>query len=475
MKHPNLYRLAVVIAAGALVMACGDEADPDNSSGTGGTDTTAGTDSTGGPGTGGTDGTGGTSATDSTDGTGNTVCDPGEQFCNGQQLMTCQSDGGGYTAVECPNGCENAKCKSGCVPNTTFCKDSGTLITCDAGGNQVESVCDKGCNDGKCDAVEPICEPGQVLCEVGGKKLVKCGPDGTTATTYQVCPHGCSEGDSDCLEPVCEPDETKCAADDPKVVEVCLPDQTGWKKAPTPCKEKCLDGECWVPNCEPLSTQCGGLGVEKCDDAGEAYSLTKPCKVGCIKYDDGSFDCAKCDVGLKQCNVDGDSGDAIVEECTNAQTGFATTATCSELQACVAAKCTDVLVLSGDDSKAQTLLLVMKALVDCFVKAVDGSCRTIDASGLDYPITEDDLEKWFCDNKEGGGFAAALGSEDNFLAASDIVGGCSTFEANVKDMTFEPGQISPGKSSEECIGYSGSGGVFSVNSKEVIVDVCTNF
>ncbi len=436
--------------------ATGTGGTTDSGAGTTGADTTGGTDTTGTGGTTGTDTTGG--ATTGTD-TGGDVCTPGEKFCNGNTLFTCKADGSELDTVTCDNGCEDGQCKTGCVPNESVCKEDGkTLVTCSASGEATETTCDTKCEDGAC--IEGICEPDAVICEAGGKKLVKCAPDGLSAQTFDVCPYGCTEGESDCNDAACEENETQCAEDDPLYVEVCNDEQTAWVKADSPCKEECKDGACIVSACDEGESQCAPVGIEICNADKTGFEILELCKSGCLETESGP-QCAQCKDGLVQCNGN------LVEECKDPLTGFVVIETCSELQACGGGECLDVVVLD-EGSKNANIELLFTAFLDCYKAAVEGKCRAIDTTAIDYAITADDVKDWWCNDEEA--LTASYGEDGE--AADNLAGQCGTFEfPNETDFDFE-GDIEPGKGGEMCLGYSTEDGLINLNNKEVIVKPC---
>jgi len=453
----KLLILAAVLPL--AVFGCGDDTPP--------TATGTGTGSTTGTGTPGT-GSDTTSTTGTTDTGGDTgpvqQCTPGDAFCNGSTLFTCKPDGSDLTSQTCENGCDGGKCKAGCQPNQSACKADGkTVVTCDAQGVETEQLCETKCDQGAC--VEKLCEPNQILCEIGGKKLVKCSPDGLSAETHDICPYGCVEEAAECSDPACDEGEKRCAPDSPLVVELCKADQTGWKKADAPCKEECEEGECIVKFCTPDEEQCGALGTEVCNAEGSAFESIEPCKWGCLVTEAGPV-CALCKDGQVECN------DNAVVECSDpVGEGFKTIKECTELQQCENGDCLDVLVLDGSLEKEGNYLLLLKAFIDCYEAAVDGLCRGIDSTAIDYLISEKDISDWFCDDKDGN-ISTLFDSEEQYAVATNVMG-CGTFD--FQDYSFDVEEIEPNQKDYVCIGYSSALAFTDTNSKEVIVKPCADF
>jgi hypothetical protein len=327
-------------------------------------------------------------------------------------------------------------------------------------------VCDAGCADGECNALANVCEPNTVTCDAVAKKLLACASDGKSAVTKESCPYGCAEGGSVCSPAACAPGETRCATDDPKVVELCLPDQSGWKKAETSCKVSCKNGACFVPSCDAGARQCGVLGIEQCNTEGSGFDVVELCKAGCTTTAEGPA-CRLCKKGLTQCQ-----GDSVLK-CIDELVGFVPTATCSDIQACQNGACIDVVQLEDAAGTDANYTKLLKAMAVCFIAKTVGSCRAIDAAGLGSDITIDDLETWFCAGVDDPTFVASFGSDETYLAISDIIGSCSLVGLNVSDLTFAQDEITAGSGGTQCIGFDDPG-TFS-NHKEIVVDLCVNF
>ena len=463
----------MLLSSVPLAVAGCPEDPVDSGGGTGGA-TGGATGGTTGGATGGSTGgtTGGTSGGltgGATGGTTGSDCDPGDTYCNGDMLFTCKADGSGVSGVSCPHGCESGQCKTGCVDGPAMCSEDATKrVTCQPNGQPNEEECPHGCVDGACVTQEQVCEPDEILCELGGKKLVKCAPDGLSAETYDVCPYGCEEGDVECNEPACEPADKRCAPDDLLFVEVCMADQTGWQKALEACKEECEEGECKVSLCQPGESKCGPQGVDVCNATQDGFETDELCKAGCLATPAGP-QCAACEEGLVQCN-----GNAV-EECANPLDGFVVTDECDDIQTCSGGACLDVVALTG--TKNEAILLLMKAFVSCFVTAVEGKCRSIDTTGVSFSISKDEVKAWFCDNKGDESFKAQFDSVDQFDTAQDIVGLCGFIGLpNEQDMDFEVDPIEAGLDATElCLGFSKEGFFSNPNNKEVVVKPCDQF
>ena len=470
----HLTLLAAVAAAGFALVVSGCEAGSQDVQPIGGTGSDAGVASdaggTGGGSTGGSTGgtTGGTTTGGAPDGgttgggTGGdaaTTCTPGFKFCSDTTLYVCAADGSKYDQTECSGGCDQDHCigTGACTPGQKICEGDKTLKVCDQSGQWVPSACQTKCLDGACVS----CSPGEKLCEKSGQAVLQCAQDGKTANVLQECPFGCDTTTVACKEAACAKGQKRCAPDAQGYVEFCLESQTGWAKATQPCKEKCVNGECFVSACTPGQKQCGVEGVEQCKQDGTAFALVTACKEGCLTPPQGDPVCATCKAGDVRCNA------YTVQECTDPLEGWADVKECSILETCSQGACVDMLFLDGANTKEQNYLLFAKAAQDCWKKAKTGSCRGLNTTGIDYPISASDLSGWWCDNADSlkGEFA----STEDWDAVNDIMG-CGTFDK--EDMTFNNG-INPALDGIECLGYDGSFG--GVNSKEIIVDLCEAF
>jgi hypothetical protein len=207
----------------------------------------------------------------------------------------------------------------------------------------------------------------------------------------------------------------------------------------------------------------------ECSADGQELTLKKPCKTECVETEDG-VSCAKCLEGTKQCNGN------TVEICVDKMVGFKISEACNDLQACANNECIDVLVLTDANGKTKNYMLITKAFVSCFNKAVEGVCRPIDTVDLSSPVKGGDLIDWFCDEKKVT--PSMFDSQAQYDTAKDIMGCSSLFSPNVDDFQITGGKIIPGQDSEQCIGYT-TGFDFwdpaDINGKEVVVDLCETF
>jgi hypothetical protein len=384
-------------------------------------------------------------------------CPPGHAFCNGNELLTCKSDGSGYTTIICPTQCDEGECLDACTPGSAQCKTTDWLETCSDDGKASIQFCENGCAGGTCTEVQ-VCVPDEIFCEPGGARLLKCDSKGSSADNLEECPYGCDEENTACKAAACQPGDTRCADDDPNTVEICSATQTGWEKATTPCKDTCEDGVCVVLACDVDEVQCGPLGVEKCTETQTEFELLEPCKIGCVTDVDGNPACALCAVGEVKCDYQ------TVKSCDDALEGFITEKECSEIQSCAEGACVDTVTLKEQNPPAANYLLLLKAFVDCWNDKVEGACRAINTTGLTVDISADDISYWFCDHAKEADFD----SQDDYAAANDIAG-CGLF--NVEDMDFQTKTIHGDLNGVECLGYAKDW----VNSNEIVINDCEAF
>ena len=379
------------------------------------------------------------------------VCEPGFRFCQGSDLWICNEEGSGLDMTTCPGLCDEGQCIESCTPNTTRCLTVTTLEVCTVQGLAVTQECANGCADGQCKE-EASCTPGEILCDKVGSKLIKCNSFGNDYFTVEACENTCSEETNECVEIVCVPGETRCSPSQPKVLEVCSPQGSIWKPNKF-CPGKCENGACAEVNCAAGELICGEAGIEECTPDESAYALKEPCDVTCVTGNDGQPVCALCAVGATQCKGQ------IVQKCTSGESGWADYLLCGTLQTCQNGVCKNMVTLDPNVPIKTNYMTLTKAFIHCWQSQSFGFCRSINTSGLTYPISAEEISGWFCDEAKKSDFV----DESAYDAAKDMMGcGITNFE----DLTFQTGVINPNLNGVECIG---------LGDTEIIVDYCVNF
>jgi hypothetical protein len=392
------------------------------------------------------------------------VCVPGSQLCNGDDLLICVPSGDAYTPIACEIGCMDNACRSAeCDPNTQRCIGPKLAEYCDESGLGHQIVCDFGCLNGECSEI--ICSAGLLFCEPDGDKIQRCSPEGLNITEMETCPFGCDAATATCLDPACFPGDLRCSPTELNRVEICADDQRSFEPTDILCEESCQDGHCLVQACTPGSMRCGGTGVETCNAQGSAYTQTEACQWGCVaNQDQGLAQCATCPPGLYGCI------DQTVVYCEAPHLPWATVQTCPDIDSCVAGVCVKAVTLTGNPQSGSMLLLLVEAMADCWTtmeKAAkeEDVCRAIDTTGLEGDIPKSAIGDWFCSNA-GDGIGPKDFSDANYFVAAKELLGCGWFDLADLTINTVDDKIHAGLSQVECIGYE---------ENEIVVAPCETF
>ena len=125
------------------------------------------------------------------------MCNPGEQWCEGGNAITCNDDGTAYASSE---ACGDKVCVDGeclvCEPGKKDC-DGNTVIQCNVQGDKWADVQEctgqLGCVNGLC----PECYPGDLECKDGDSWT--CKQDGSAWELAEECGGTCMAGK--CISP----------------------------------------------------------------------------------------------------------------------------------------------------------------------------------------------------------------------------------------------------------------------------------
>ncbi len=124
------------------------------------------------------------------------ICQPDEQICAGDQLLTCAGSTYDHLA-ECDHGCdpERLECNAVCRPGVDVRCDGADLEVCGAAGDGYEfsETCALGCEPGV--GCNEVCREGGLGCD--GDALVAC-EDGEVGEV-EVCDHGCHPAHGRCV------------------------------------------------------------------------------------------------------------------------------------------------------------------------------------------------------------------------------------------------------------------------------------
>ena len=262
-----------------------------------------------------------------------TACTWTDKRCNNSNTAVTECKDGIIEVVEeCP--CSLGKCKKTCTDKGTSKCNGNTLVSCDSDGFENEVACANGCADGKC---EERCQEGCV-----GKKLVKCNEGMEDSVT--TCEYGCKDlkcltkeeaGGGDPPDPgsqggtgdsgggggvvtvPCADDPVRCSLKN----ELIVCDENG-QKTVTPCEFGCADNKCkdasTAPACNDTSDHCDtfGLNVLRCVNGKQAQI---GCEFGCTngKCNDEA-NAINCTEGATEC----ENGGQMIMECKNNKLEF---------------------------------------------------------------------------------------------------------------------------------------------------------
>lgn len=387
-------------------------------------------------------------------------CVPGNTFCSSNTLFTCDEKGAGYSPTVCDQGCVSGQCKSDCKPGEQKCLSQVSLGTCQADGTYAPQQCPDGpCVEGKCTESNELCTPNALFCEPGGAKVLKCGPNGKSATDQENCKYGCDPDTAACKAAICAPGETRCSPATPKVIEVCAQDALGWESVQE-CPFECAGGLCQTPVCDKDETKCAPNAILKCKDDQKGWAEVAGCLYGCALGAGDAPVCAVCEAGSKACDT------WKITVCNDPLVGYELEKACPFPETCAQGACIDSLVLGSVSTEAADVYLeLMKALATCFSAANDGVCSGLNTQKIDFDITLNDLDNWLCGNDAAG---ALFDSGDQHAAALDLLGCGATLD--LVDLSFETGAIHGGLDGVECYAFSSN----AFNGKEILIDNCSN-
>jgi hypothetical protein len=236
-------------------------------------------------------------------------CDPGEQQCNGPQILVCSADQTQFVANGAP--CETRGLCNDDNPLAAFCQ---------------APVCQRGPFSGT-----------EFRCE--GTTLLRCNDQHTgydplnTCATAALC--NASLGFAGCQPPVCSPGETRCSGD---FVQRCNSDRTAFEST-----ERCDAGTCdgtlgrCADPCVQGSARCNAQGnLEECRNPLVGREITARC--GSVQLCDAAARTCRqppagCTAdGVRRCRQQGQN--TVLEVCTDGRSRFATLDTCPPGEFC---------------------------------------------------------------------------------------------------------------------------------------------
>ncbi|MFZ5893711.1 MAG: hypothetical protein ACOY0T_21800 [Myxococcota bacterium] len=224
------------------------------------------------------------------------TCDADQARCDNNQLLVCSPERTGFTQTRtcsADNPCNPKLRDCGrCTPGEKFCSGAD-LLTCDNNGVfQRSATC---ATRGLCDAEAGVCDPpecdqpGHSACDQTQPRLVQCAPDLRVRVSYCVTPALCNAREGRCEQPRCAAQAVRC---DGGRLQHCNPDQTGWDTDLT-----CADGSycdvvnkaCTAGTCKADSYRCNDVYLERCGANG--YQRVARCAAPALCH----ADTARCD------------------------------------------------------------------------------------------------------------------------------------------------------------------------------------
>jgi hypothetical protein len=197
-------------------------------------------------------------------------CSPTTLRCDGLEVMRCNNDGAGETAVTmCEHSCSAGRCVDGiCAPGTFRCSSDGSAVercndlgtawnsqSCLVDGIGACALTTSGDGATSASCVQPICSPNVKVCR--GSDWVECAEDGLSETVLATCPFGCNAS-TGCRAAACAAGAQRCSG---RSRQTCAPDRTGYLTDQY-CLAGCAAGSgstaaCVPIVCAPYDARCG--------------------------------------------------------------------------------------------------------------------------------------------------------------------------------------------------------------------------
>lgn len=235
------------------------------------------------------------------------TCAAQQARCEGNQLSLCSADRktwvpGNTCSSDLPCNPKLRGCAR-CAPGENFCSGA-ELFTCDdKGAFQRAATCasEALCNaaTGKCDPAE--CDSAtRASCSATEPVLLQCGADKRVHENFCETPELCNPRDERCEVPLCAASALRC---DGSRLQYCNSAQTGWDT-----RVDCGAGSfcdlatqsCSNEACAPNSFRCNDVFLERCGTKG--YERVARCAAAALCHaDNGSCDPPQCSAGTFHC------------------------------------------------------------------------------------------------------------------------------------------------------------------------------
>lgn len=239
--------------------------------------------------------------TSSSDTLDDTICRPGERWCEADAIMQCSGDGTEKIEIArctADQVCNNATApcdEQRCIANqpacdgtvATLCNGDGTGFV--PGGTDCTPLA-KVCRQGQC--IARLCDPNAYWCVDGN--VHRCAADGLTSTLIDTCSSSqrCEPGNEACVSLACDPGQPYCAGE---WASICNADGTGALPGAIDCTMQdpakiCIAGDCVAQACRPREHVCISGDVHRCHDDATHFEPVDAC--GWREY---------CEAGLATC------------------------------------------------------------------------------------------------------------------------------------------------------------------------------
>lgn len=166
------------------------------------------------------------------------VCAPGQKSCGPGAVLTCKSDGKGWTVERCKPGVGLGNCAV-----------VGGVASCQP----------------------PECAPGIPFCDATTAHI--CDPSGKPGAALATCGGATSCLGGSCLPVACTTGAKTCSG----LHSVATCGAQGWVQTACPDGQACKGGACVAAICEPGARMCAPGGIAQCDATGTAKPIVQAC------------------------------------------------------------------------------------------------------------------------------------------------------------------------------------------------------
>jgi len=246
------------------------------------------------------------------------VCEPGEQRCDGPTLQRCNGDLNGWDAVE------TCASPAHCDPEAEACRTA----PCELGQQR--------CNRGELQQCRADLLDWDVLQTCATQALCR-----RTLTQCEEAPASCEGQAIACEEPVCEADQKGCNG---ARLRQCNPGRAGFTlleacASAELCEASAANGQasCMPPVCERRELRCSEGALERCGAGRAGFELVEQCASPALcNAAAGACELPACEAGSHECTAEGE-----LLACNSDRTGYVSQSppvVCDEPALCEAAR-----------------------------------------------------------------------------------------------------------------------------------------